>query len=396
MAPPRVRELQLGDYHTHVEIAEEGLRTSLAALGAEDAATLLVFDETTARLFGPGSTAATAPGPAPTATPTTTAKTVSASTSNEGRSAAGAAGVILPAGEAAKTFGETQRILSAALARGLPRSADFVAVGGGALTDVVGFAASLYMRGVSAIFIPTTLLGMVDAAVGGKTGINYEGVKNMVGTFYPAREVRIFLDALESLDDRQFRSGLAEVIKAGLLNDEAVLRLLEDLAASATKPAADGRTASPLARLRGEPATLLDLVDRAIAVKAEIVERDFREGGLRAHLNLGHTFAHAMESTLGLGAWTHGDAVAWGICRALDLGLQAGGTDAAYRERVYALLDAFGFHTGFVDLDNDALIAAMRHDKKRSGSELRFVLQRDLGDTFLASMDEAAVREVLG
>jgi len=384
MASAFSRQLHAGDHHTVIELAERGLSDFLSAF-EHDPQCLLAFDETTARLFAPG-------------------KLLHQSAYHDDPAGAHAAVdsgsdpplVVLPSGEASKTLSQVQRILSRALDAGLPRSATFLAVGGGAVSDVVGFSASLYLRGVPVVFVPTTLLGMVDASIGGKTGINYDGFKNMVGTFYPAREVRIFVDALETLDEREFRSGLAEVIKAGLLDDEAILLRLEELAGVvAASTAGSGASRGALARLRGDSSALMEMIDRAIAVKANVVERDFRESGLRAHLNLGHTFAHALEASVGLGAWTHGDAVAWGICRALDLGRNMGLTDESYRRRVYALLDAYGFHTGHVDVSSEAVIAAMKHDKKRVGTELRFVLQRRLGDTTVTSIDEAEVRRVL-
>lgn len=316
--------------------------------------------------------------------------------------------VLLAPGEAGKSLEEIGRILDAAVEAELPRRGRVVGVGGGAVTDTAGLAASLYMRGVSLVLVPTTLLAMVDAAIGGKTGVNYRGYKNMVGTFYPAGEVAIFLDALDSLSDREFRSGLAELIKAGLLRDPAILNDLEDLARNtrgaegAAAPAADATAldtgpgaSGALLALRGDPARLLDLVDRAVAVKAAIVEEDFREQGVRAHLNLGHTFAHALESAAGFGTFTHGDAVAWGICRGLDLGVARGLTSPAYRDRVSRILSSFGFPTGPVTADPDALIAAMYHDKKRSGEGLPFVLQRGLADTTILQVPEVEVRGVL-
>ncbi|NBC28766.1 MAG: 3-dehydroquinate synthase, partial [Spirochaetes bacterium] len=225
-------------------------------------------------------------------------------------------------------------------------------------------------------------------------GINYGSFKNMVGTFYPAHEIDVFLDALTTLSDQELNSGLAEVVKAGLLDDEAILTLLEGLV---NQHAASGGDQAPaiMTGLRRDTDRLLELVDRAIAVKARVVEQDFKESGIRAHLNLGHTFAHALESVVGLGRWTHGEAVAWGICRALDLGLELGITEPHYRSRVYALLGALGFHTGSLDLDAERLIAAMQHDKKRAGSQLRFVLQRDLCDTLVQPVDSHLVRAVV-
>lgn len=375
MEATRRRRLSLAGIPSEIHNHARGIHSYLQKSPASaPVPTLFVFDEDTAALFGEDVPAR----------------------------------VVLARGEAGKSLGEIGRILDAAVEAELPRRGRVVGVGGGAVTDTAALAASLYMRGVSLVLVPTTLLAMVDAAIGGKTGVNYRGYKNMVGTFYPAAEVAIFLDALDSLGDREFRSGLAELIKAGLLRDPAILESLEGLArhtgvaagaaiptAAATSQDTGPGASGPLAALRRETDRLLDLVDRAVAVKAAIVEEDFREQGVRAHLNLGHTFAHALESAAGFGAFTHGDAVAWGICRGLDLGVLRGVTSPAYRDRVTRLLSSFGFPTGPVAADPDALIAAMYHDKKRSGEGLPFVLQRDLADTTIQHLPEAEVRRVL-
>ncbi len=364
MTPSSSRRVTVGDHTTQVSLSTSGIAHHLERFATKNPDSLFVFDVTTDSLF---------------ATPS--------SVPAERR-------VTLPAGESAKSFESVTGVLDAAVAANLPRTGSIIGVGGGALTDTVGLAASLYMRGVRLHLVPTTLLAMVDAAVGGKTGINYGSFKNMVGTFYPAHEIDVFLDALATLSDQELKSGVAEVVKAGLLDDEAILSLLERLLNKHADSGADEASAI-MSDLRRDSELLLELVDRAIAVKARVVEQDFKEAGIRAHLNLGHTFAHALESIAGLGRWTHGEAVAWGICRALDLGVELGITEPRYRRRVYTLLSALGFHTGSVDLDTERLIAAMQHDKKRAGSELRFVLQRDLGDTLVQPVDRQLVRAVV-
>lgn len=366
--PPRVLRLQLGEFATDVSISETGLRSRLTNLLNRSDDVLTVFDENTAALFAP---------------------------SQEQPATAGRV-LVMPPGEAAKSLREVTRVLDRALEGGMDRHGTIAAVGGGALTDAAGLAASLYMRGVRLVFLPTTLLAMVDAAIGGKTGINYGGYKNMVGTFYPAHAVEIYLDGLESLSNREMKSGLAEVIKAGLLGDEAILRELEELAGGErVDSGAGGDVAGAVQAFRADRSALAEVVERAVAVKISVVEGDFRESGVRAHLNLGHTFAHALESVAGFGHWTHGEAVAWGICRALDLGVAHGVTAVDYRRRVCALLKTYGFHTGAIPLDPTAMIDAMRRDKKAAAGELRFVLQRGAQDTFVDSVDEALVWEVL-
>lgn len=283
-------------------------------------------------------------------------------------------------GEDQKNLENLQRLLSAALDAGLSRDALFLVVGGGVLCDLVSFAASIYLRGVTLQLFPSTLLGMVDAAVGGKTGCNFRGYKNMVGTFYPAEEVRIFPALLNTLPESEYRSGLAEVIKAALLGDEELLHLLESRREAV---------------LRREPGLLEEIIARAVAVKVSVVQDDFREGGRRAILNLGHTYGHALESVTGFGVYTHGEAVAWGIGRALELGRLLGITEDGYRRRVQGLLDAYGYRLEPVSAAAAELIEAMGQDKKRKKGELRFVVQRGLCSTEVVPVDRGVVEESL-
>jgi len=306
--------------------------------------------------------------------------------------------VVVPRGEAAKKWKHALALNREAVERGLTRTGAMVGVGGGAVCDLTAFAASLYMRGCRLALAPTTLLAMVDAAIGGKTGINYLGYKNVIGTFYPAEVVWIGISALESLPEEEYRSGLAEVIKTALLGDPALYETL-----TRRREAVLGRDAD----------LLLEIVRSCVAVKGRIVEEDFRESGRRAHLNLGHTFAHALESVTtlgkrgftaglrgrrpgaGVGRWSHGEAVAWGIARAMDLGVRLGVTDAAYAEEVDRLLDLYGFRRSVRRSSAEGLVDAMGKDKKRQGDRLRFVLQRRLGETVVEEVDDAAVRALL-
>lgn len=290
--------------------------------------------------------------------------------------------LVLESGETQKDWTNVDRILRAALEAGLGRDGNIVGIGGGVICDTAAFAASIYMRGCRLILIPTTLLAMVDAAFGGKTGINLAGLKNMVGTFYPASEIRISTEVLGTLPEREYRSGLAEVIKSAMLADANLFHLIVE------------RREDVLSR---NPTLLEEIVRRSLAVKAAFVEADPTERGIRAHLNLGHTFAHAVESGVGLGSWTHGEAVAWGICRALDAGVQVGLTDPSYREEVVSLLDAYGYRTAprEVSVSTDALIELMTSDKKKRGGTVRFVLQRRLCDTLLEPVDTETLRAIL-
>ncbi|MEX2445368.1 MAG: 3-dehydroquinate synthase family protein [Alkalispirochaeta sp.] len=270
--------------------------------------------------------------------------------------------VVLPAGEEAKQISVLEDLLESMVAAGLRRDSVVAAVGGGAITDVVACAGSLYLRGIDTILVPTTLLGMVDAAIGGKTGIDFGGFKNIVGTFAPAREVRIAPDFLSSLSDREFRSGLAEVIKAALLGDDRLLTILEEQADAV---------------VRRERPVLEEVISRAVAVKAAVVQDDFTEQGKRAFLNLGHTFGHALEATAGLGALTHGEAVAWGIARAAAAAEHEGIGNPAWGDRTRAVLRRYGYDVSPcpAGVDPDEVIAAMQFDKKRRRQGLSFVVQ---------------------
>jgi 3-dehydroquinate synthase len=288
--------------------------------------------------------------------------------------------IVVPAGEAAKEWSILHEILTECTRLDLTRTSRILVVGGGATTDVGALAASIYMRGVAVELVPTTLLAMVDAAIGGKTGIDFAGYKNLVGSFYPADTVTIDTRFLETLEDRQYRSGLAEVIKAAMLADRELFRLLEE------------RYAAVLDR---DPDTVAEMISHAVRVKTAIVERDFTESGVRAHLNLGHTFGHALESVLGLGTVTHGEAVAWGIGRALMLGAHLGVCDRSWVKRATGLLRRYGYPLAYDGIDPVALIDAMRKDKKRTRESLVFVVQRAAHDTFVCDVEDRDVREIL-
>ncbi len=288
--------------------------------------------------------------------------------------------LVLPTGEASKSWSELERILGRMLESDLTRTSTVVGVGGGVVTDISAFAASVYMRGCGLVLVPTTLLAMVDAALGGKTGINFGGYKNMIGTFCPADEVRISTATLATLPKREYLSGLAEVIKTALLGDPKLLDLLEN-----EQPRVLSRDDDLLA----------EIVWACASVKGEIVEADLTENGVRAYLNLGHTFGHALETVQGLGTWSHGEAVAWGIARAMELGVLVGITDRAYALRVRELLERYGYRVNPIPEAAGAIRDAMQKDKKRRGAEVRFVLQRDLCETLVTGVAADALTAVL-
>ena len=288
--------------------------------------------------------------------------------------------VIVPPGERCKRFSVLEQLLERFIAADLTRDDTVVAFGGGAVTDLTVFAASIYLRCIHCVLVPTTLLGMVDAAIGGKTGIDFRGYKNLVGTFAPAEEIRIVPELLASLPEREFRSGLAEVIKAACLADSELFELLKHDSSSV---------------LRRDQRCIRTLVERAVRVKAEIVRRDLTEQGDRAYLNLGHTFAHALEAVVGLGEWTHGEAVGWGIARAMYAGVEIGITDPAWADEVISLLHVYGYRTTPVDVQPEALLHAMYRDKKRSGGAIRFVLQRGPQSNMLESLERSVIIDIL-
>ncbi|MGC9311844.1 MAG: 3-dehydroquinate synthase [Sediminispirochaetaceae bacterium] len=283
-------------------------------------------------------------------------------------------------GERYKSWETLNDLASWAITEGAGRDVTFIGVGGGVVCDVTAFLASIYMRGTELVLLPTTLLAMVDAALGGKTGIDFEGYKNILGSFYPAGEVRIVPDILSTLPDREYRSGLAEVIKHGLLLDTDLYDLLKD------------KRKEVLSR---DPDTTAELIYRSMQVKKNYIEKDPFERDVRGYLNLGHTFAHALESEGKLSAWTHGEAVAWGIDKAMKAGVLLGLTDREYAGAVRALLLEYGYNLDIKLTDIDSLMDAMQQDKKKRSGRVRFILQQRQGQTQYAEIPEAIIRRAL-
>ena len=288
--------------------------------------------------------------------------------------------VAIPAGEKAKCWASVESVLARAASLGLGRDGAIVGVGGGVVCDVASFAASLYMRGCGLALVPTTLLAMVDASLGGKTGIDFMSYKNLVGTFYPASRIYIDVGFLRTLPEREYHSGLAEVIKTAIIGDAELFSLLER---------------SPAEILSREPGAAQELIRRSLAVKGRIAHEDPHEAGVRAVLNLGHTFGHALESVTGFSGWTHGEAVAWGMGKSLDLGVRLGLTDAAFARRVQSLLARYGFRRP-AGAAYDELEPAFQRDKKKRGGKVRFVIPRGLCDVVLREAPASEIAEVLG
>jgi 3-dehydroquinate synthase len=292
---------------------------------------------------------------------------------------------VLEATERAKAMPGVERVWDDLMAAGVDRRGLLVAIGGGIVCDLAGFAAASWMRGIELVLVPTTLLSMVDASLGGKTGVNRprpDGtlLKNMVGAFWPARLVIADTDTLATLGDREYRAGLAECLKHGLIEGEETLAAL-----AADLPGVVAR----------DPEVLPRFVARSVGVKAGIVARDFRESGDRALLNLGHTFAHAIESQAGWGL-LHGEAVGIGLVAAAAASVQAGMADASLVDRVRGLVAGAGLPTRLPggaaeDSVQAALRAAMQLDKKVDAGRLRLVLLRGPGAVEVSVVADPAV-----
>ena len=287
----------------------------------------------------------------------------------------------LPPGETAKNWSSVERIINRALALSLGRDGLVTGIGGGVVTDVTAFASSIYMRGCRLVLVPTTLLAMVDAAVGGKTGFDFGGVKNLVGTFYPADEVRICPCLLETLPENEFLSGMAEVIKHALLAPEGLMDIVR------------GEREAVLAR---EPDVLERLIPMALKVKTSIVSEDLREKGPRAFLNFGHTFGHALEVATNFSRWSHGEAVAWGMLKAFDLGERLGITEKTWAAECRRLIADYGFDIVTPQVSPGEIKAAMADDKKKRAGRLRFVMMKGPGEPVLQEVPEADLDAVLG
>jgi 3-dehydroquinate synthase len=276
------------------------------------------------------------------------------------------ASVILPDGEQYKNLDTLNTIFTALLEQRFNRDCTLVALGGGVVGDITGFAAASYQRGVAFLQIPTTLLAQVDSSVGGKTGVNHSLGKNMIGAFHQPGCVVIDTDTLDTLDDRQLSAGLAEVIKYGLIRDAGFFDWLE--------------TSMNALRARDKQA-LAYAIERSCSIKAEIVAADERESGQRALLNLGHTFGHAIETGTGYGNWLHGEAVATGMLMAADLSARHGWLSPDMVQRTEQLLQSAGLPTAPPAAMNEAqFMELMAIDKKVVDGELRLVLLKAIGD----------------
>jgi 3-dehydroquinate synthase len=289
---------------------------------------------------------------------------------------------VLPDGEAYKNWETLNRIFDALLTTRCERNTTLIALGGGVIGDLTGFAAAVYLRGMPFIQVPTTLLAQVDSAVGGKTAINHPLGKNMIGAFYQPQLVLADTETLNTLPDRELSAGIAEIIKYGLIRDPDFFVWLED------------NISRLLAR---EPDALAFAVERSCRNKAEIVALDEHEHGVRTLLNLGHTFGHAIETGLGYGTWLHGEAVAAGMVLAAELSQEMGLIARTDVERAVELIARARLPVSPPELGVARYLDLMGHDKKVVSGKIRFVLLKRIGEAFVTDLvPDKALREILG
>ncbi|MBP0600756.1 bifunctional shikimate kinase/3-dehydroquinate synthase AroKB [Herbaspirillum sp. LeCh32-8] len=288
--------------------------------------------------------------------------------------------IVLPDGEEHKNWSSLMKIFDVLLAEKCDRKTTLIALGGGVIGDLSGFAAASYMRGVPFVQVPTTLLSQVDSSVGGKTGINHPLGKNMIGAFYQPQAVIADTATLHTLPPRELAAGIAEVIKHGAIIDAPFFDWIE---ANVDKLVAK------------DDAALAYAIRRSCEIKADVVRQDEREGGLRAILNFGHTFGHAIENGLGYGEWLHGEAVGCGMVMAADLSQRLGYIDAAARERIRAVTAAAGLPTVAPNLGEQRWLELMEVDKKNEGGQIKFILIKPLGSPLITNAPQDLLLQTL-
>ncbi len=291
-----------------------------------------------------------------------------------------AVAITVPDGEEYKNQTELSAIYDSLIAHKMERSSPIVALGGGVIGDMAGFAAATFLRGVPYIQVPTTLLSQVDSSVGGKTGVNHPRGKNLIGSFYQPKAVFIDPDVLKTLDGREVRAGLAEVVKYGVIRDKGFFEFLEKNSG----------------KLTGLGPEIEEAIERSCAIKADVVGRDETETGLRSILNFGHTFGHAIEALSGYGSFRHGEAVAIGMVMASDLSAALGLCAPSTGARVKGLLGSLGLPIGPPRITVDKWMESMKLDKKVKDGKIRFILAEDIGRVALREVKEDELRAFLG
>ena len=286
----------------------------------------------------------------------------------------------MPDGERAKRLTTLEVLAEKLVQRGADRGATLIALGGGVVGDVSGFLASIYMRGVDVIQVPTTVLAQVDAAIGGKTGVNLASGKNLLGTFHQPRAVLVDPLVLETLPDREYRAGLYEALKCGIIGDAGLFRLFEE------------KHKEILAR---EPATVEKVIADSVHLKASVVSADEREGGLRQFLNLGHTIGHALEAETGYKVLLHGEAVGWGLLAATNIALSAGKLISVTAGRITNSVLALG-DLPRMNVKTSSILKRLKFDKKTRQGVVRFILPREIGKVeILSDVPETVVRSAV-
>jgi 3-dehydroquinate synthase len=287
--------------------------------------------------------------------------------------------LFLPGGEERKRLAPLEQLAEEMLERGADRTSMVIAYGGGIVNDMAGFLAAIFMRGIPVLQIPTTLLAQVDAAIGGKTGVNLVGGKNLIGSFHQPLAVLIDPALLDTLPDREYRAGLYEIVKAGIIRDGGLFRFLADCSHEV---------------LEREPKAVDRIVADSVRMKAEVVSADEREGDLRRILNFGHTFGHALEAETHYTRFLHGEAVAWGMRAAVHLGGLTGHISAEDTAEIFALLKTYGPIPPLDGIRVENIFARLAHDKKTVQGNIHFVLPVRIGEvTVVSGVEETLVRE---
>ncbi len=294
--------------------------------------------------------------------------------------------LILGSGEPYKTIESVLTIIQKAIDAGFSRNDLFIGIGGGVICDITAFAASIFKRGAAVQFVPTTLLAMVDASVGGKTGCDFENYKNMIGSFFPAQKIYYFTEFIQYLPDNQYFSGLAEALKTGILFNETLFEYFE----------------KESEKIKARDSQILkEIITLSVKEKANVVEKDFTERNIRAYLNLGHTFAHAYETIMGLGAVTHGEAVAWGIGRAITYSYKKDYCREAFYNRIIDVLKLYNWDTDPIPSlvrgggIGARFLSVMHKDKKNINSKIRLIVPKGIGEIIFEEADDKDILSVL-
>ncbi|MEE9542388.1 MAG: 3-dehydroquinate synthase [Thermodesulfobacteriota bacterium] len=285
----------------------------------------------------------------------------------------------IPDGEEFKNLEEASKVYDRLIDEKFERTSPIVALGGGVVGDLAGFVAATYLRGVPFVQMPTTLLAQVDSSVGGKTGVNHAKGKNLIGAFYQPRIVLIDPDALATLDEREVSTGLAEVVKHGVIRDADFFEFLEVNSE----------------KILNQEAEIEEAISRSCEIKAEVVSEDEKEAGVRAILNFGHTFGHAVEVAAGYNVHRHGEAVGMGMVMAAGFSAELGFCSPKLEERIRNILSSLGLPTDAPDLKADDMIEAMYLDKKVQSGRIRFVLLKEIGEVVIKEADEDVLRKYL-